>query len=61
LAPTRPKNAANPFDPAYRFSDLDELVRNAGLRDMTMLLVVWGTPSWANGGKSPNYAPTRMV
>jgi hypothetical protein len=61
VAPTRPKNAANPFDPAYRFSDLDELVRNAGLRDMTMLLTVWGTPSWANGGRGPNYAPTRMV
>jgi hypothetical protein len=61
VAPTRPKNGANPFDPAYKFSDLDELVRNAGLRDMTMLLTVWGTPSWANGGKGQNYAPTRMT
>jgi hypothetical protein len=61
VAPKRPKNAANPLDPAYRFSDLDELVRNAALRDMTLLLTVWGTPSWANGGKGLNYAPTRMA
>ena len=30
IAQTRPANGANPFDPAYRFDDLDEFVRNAG-------------------------------
>ena len=29
VAPTKPANAANPFDPAYRFDDIDEFVRNA--------------------------------
>ena len=29
VAPTKPANAADPFDPAYRFDDLDEFVRNA--------------------------------
>ena len=33
VAPTKPANAANPFDPAYRFDDLDEFVRNAQVRD----------------------------
>ena len=60
IAPTRPANAANPFDKAYRFDDLDELVRNAQDRDLEVLITIWGTPKWANGGKTPNFAPTRM-
>ncbi len=60
VAPTRPANAANPFDPAYQLNDLDELIRNAQARDMEVLLTIWGTPKWANGGKTPNYLPTRM-
>jgi len=58
IAQTRPANAANPFDPAYRFDDLDEFVRNAGLHGMEVMLTIWGTPSWANGGKGQNFAPT---
>src|SRR5438552_15763263 len=53
IAETRPANAADPFDPAYRFDDLDEFVRNAGLHGMEVMLTIWGTPSWANGGKGP--------
>ena len=59
IAPTRPRSATNPFDPAYRFNDLDELVRNAQLRGMEMLLTIWGTPRWANGNKGPQYLPTK--
>ena len=58
IAQTRPANGANPFDPAYRFDDLDEFVRNAGLHGMEVMLTIWGTPSWANGGKGQNFAPT---
>jgi hypothetical protein len=58
IAQTRPANGANPFDPAYRFDDLDEFVRNAGLQGMEVMLTIWGTPSWANGGKGQNFAPT---
>jgi hypothetical protein len=61
IAERRPANAANPFDPAYRFDDLDEFVRNAGLHGMEVMLTIWGTPSWANGGKGQNYAPTRVA
>ena len=56
-APTRPANASNPFDPAYRFDDLDELVRGAWQRGMAVMITIWGTPGWANGGRGPNYAP----
>ncbi len=61
IAPERPANAANPFDPAYKFDDLDEFVRNAQVRDMEVLMSIWGTPSWANGGKKPQYLPTKMA
>ena len=60
IAPRRPRNAANPFDPAYRFNDLDEFVRNAQARDLEVLITIWGTPRWANGGKTPNFLPRRM-
>src|SRR4051794_10519905 len=58
-APKRPANATNSFDPAYRFNDLDEYVRNAAFRGMAVMLTLWGTPSWANGGKGQNIPPTK--
>jgi len=57
-ARARPADATDPFDPAYRFDDLDELVRNAQARGIEVELAVWGTPQWANGGRGPQYAPT---
>jgi Cellulase (glycosyl hydrolase family 5) len=56
-APRRPANPANPFDRAYRFADLDEFVRNAETRGIAVMLTLWGTPRWANGGKGANVAP----
>ena len=50
-APRRPAHPANPFDRAYRFADLDEFVRNAATRGIAVMLTIWGTPGWANGGK----------
>jgi hypothetical protein len=61
IAQTRPANATNPFDPAYRFDDLDELVRQSEMRGMEVMLTIWGTPSWANGGKGQNFAPTNFA
>ncbi len=60
IAPSRPANAANPFDRAYHWDDLDELVRAAQLRGMESMLTIWGTPDWANRRRGPNRAPTRM-
>jgi Cellulase (glycosyl hydrolase family 5) len=57
VAPRRPANAADPFDPAYRFDDLDEFVRNAQVRGLEVLMTIWGTPKWANGGKAPQFLP----
>jgi hypothetical protein len=58
-APRRPAHPTNSFDRAYRFSDLDEFVRNAATRDVAVMLTIWGTPRWANGGKGENVAPRR--
>ena len=38
VAPTRPSNAADPFDPAYRLDDVDQLIRDAQSRGMEVLL-----------------------
>ena len=61
VAPRRPANAANPFDPGYRFADLDEFVRNAQVRGLEVLMTIWGTPGWANGGKAARFLPTNMT
>jgi hypothetical protein len=57
-APTRPAQPESPFDPAYRFDDVDDLVRSAQQRGVELLLTIWGTPPWANGGERPNRPPT---
>jgi len=54
LAPTKPANAANGDDPAYKLNDLDELVFQSGLYGLRVMIDINGTPKWANGGKSPN-------
>src|SRR6476660_10105409 len=60
VAPVRPANAADAFDPAYEFSDLDDLIRSAAMHGITVMLTIWGTPLWANGGRPPNVAPNHM-
>jgi hypothetical protein len=59
VAPRRPANPADSFDAGYNFDDLDALVQNAAARNIRLLITIWGTPRWANGGRTPNYAPTR--
>jgi hypothetical protein len=58
IAPRRPRHPTDPFAREYRFNDLDDLVRSAAQRGIEVLLTIWGTPSWANGGASANVAPT---
>jgi hypothetical protein len=61
VAPTRPVDATDPFDPAYQLNDVDELVRRTQKHGMEVLLTIWGTPKWANGDKGPNVLPTRTA
>ena len=61
VAPTRPASPADPFDPAYLFDDVDQLVRDAQERGIEVMLTLWGTPPWANGNKGPNFLPTNLA
>jgi cellulase (glycosyl hydrolase family 5) len=57
LARRRPAHPASSFDPAYHLENLDALVRNAQQNGLEVMITIWGTPSWANGGNGPNVAP----
>ena len=59
VAPTKPANASNPFDPAYKLDDLDEFVRNAQARNAEVLITIWGTPKWATAGRRRTSSPPR--
>jgi hypothetical protein len=61
VAPQRPADASDPFDPAYKLDDVDEALRNAQEDDMEVMLTISGTPSWANGGKTQNHMPQRLA
>jgi len=60
LAPTRPGDASNGDDPAYRLADLDELVQRASAYGMRVMINITGTPKWANGNKKPNVMPKKV-
>jgi hypothetical protein len=60
IAPTKPSNALDGDDPAYKLTDLDDLVANAAANNMRVMLDITATPKWANGGKAPNTMPKRL-
>jgi hypothetical protein len=60
IAPEKPASPLNGDDPAYNLSDLDALVRTAPKYNLQVMITISGTPRWANGGKSPNNAPTNL-
>jgi Glycosyl hydrolase catalytic core len=59
IAPTRPAQASNPFDPAYDFTNLDDFIRGAQARGIEPMLQIWGTPKWA--GPAANRLPRRLT
>jgi hypothetical protein len=60
IAAVRPVDAADSFDPAYHFDDLDDLIRSVAMDGMTVMLTIWGTPAWANEAGGPNYPPDHV-
>jgi hypothetical protein len=60
VANSRPANPANPDDPAYDWSQYDTALGYAQQYGIQVLLSIFGTPGWANGGKSFQYAPNDM-
>ena len=58
IAHTRPATPADPSDPAYDWSATDPVLDGLHQHGIDVVLQLVGTPSWANGGKPANYAPT---
>ncbi len=58
IARTRPANPRNPRDEAYDWSSADAVLRGLHRRGIAAVVTLLGTPGWANGGRSANWAPT---
>jgi hypothetical protein len=61
VAKSRPKSATNPADPAYDWELYDRTVNYAAQNGVHVLFSIYGTPTWANGGKGPNVAPKQST
>jgi hypothetical protein len=60
VAPTRPKDARDPRDPAYQWpADVDFAISEAKRHGMKVLIMLIHAPPWANSGRTPEYAPDR--
>jgi hypothetical protein len=59
IARQRPKRPASPRDPAYDWRRPDRVLRGLRRHGLTPVLTLVGTPPWANGRRSPAFAPPR--
>src|SRR5918996_4672129 len=57
VAPRRPRNPASPRDRAYDWRRPDRILRGLRRYGLTPVVTVVGTPAWANGRRTPNFAP----
>jgi hypothetical protein len=57
IAPNRPANPTNPGDPAYNWSAIDPVIRDAAARGLKVLIITAGAPPWAEGADKPAGAP----
>ena len=57
IARRRPKNPTSPPDPAYDWRRPDRVLRGLRRYGLTPVVTLVGTPPWANGGRTPNFAP----
>jgi len=60
VAKRKPLHPADPADPAYDWSLYDRAANYASQYGVKLMFTFWGTPRWANGGKKPQYPPTKM-
>lgn len=60
VAPTKPSNPTDPTDPAYQWpADLDYAIKEGRRHHIGVLLMLIGSPPWANGDRPFEYAPDR--
>jgi hypothetical protein len=58
IAPAKPDAPSDPEDASYDWSKVDPVLDGLHSRGMTIVMQLNGAPSWANGGRPANYAPT---
>jgi hypothetical protein len=59
IAPRRPQHPTNPNDPAYVWpAEVTQAVAEAKRYGIQVALQIIGAPTWANGGKPWNWAPS---
>ena len=59
VAKRRPADAADPADPAYQWSAIDNVIAQAAKNKVRVLAAIYGTPRWAGRGK--NRLPRRIT
>ena len=58
IAPTRPRRPGDPADTAYRWpEEVDFAIREGRRNRIRVSLMLIGAPSWANGGRTWEWAP----
>jgi hypothetical protein len=60
VATRRPLAPRDPADPAYVWpEEISQAIAEANKHRMRVAILILTTPSWANGGKPANWAPTK--
>jgi hypothetical protein len=59
VARRRPADAADPADPAYQWSAIDNVIAQAAKNKVRVLAAIYGTPRWAGTGR--NRLPRRIT
>jgi hypothetical protein len=59
IARRQPENGRNPSDPAYRWGAIGHVITRLGARDIDVVATLVGTPAWANGGRTREWAPMK--
>lgn len=57
VARRKPARAINPGDPAYDWSQTDATLKGLRQHRIAVLVTLYGTPAWANGGQAANVLP----
>ena len=62
VAPTRPAHPTDPRDPAYQWpAEVTTAIREADRYGIRVMLMIAGTPAWANGGRDAQWVPRRAA
>ncbi|MDX6465774.1 MAG: hypothetical protein QOI27_814 [Gaiellaceae bacterium] len=58
VAPSRPANARDPADTAYKWGQFEVVLRALHADGIDTVVTLYGAPRWANGGHTPNWLPS---